>query len=519
MNSRQRSFYWKIGYVAGICVLVLVLHWLGRPATIGSTEGKGSPGGVLARLRAEHGLSEAALGEIDPASETMKLATLGMRGVAVNILWTKAHEFKMKKDWTNLSATLEQIAKLQPHFISVWKFQGWNLSYNCSVEFDDYRDRYRWVIKGINFLRDGISYNQFEPRLYWDQGWFTSNKIGKADEKVQYRRLFREDDDYHASLPLELRDPTRDNWLCGKQCFLKAIRLDTEGHEMKGMGDLIFLSDPGMCQINYAKALASDGIFGEVAQQAWARAAREWHASEGSFGSSEVETTFRDPRTGETLVIRLNDKESFIEEAESLEAELDALAPGLRDKLREEKRATLSDEERAALDVPEAQRTTDEVAAALAARRKLEVSVDEVAQRVTGKDRPKALKLARDARLARQMASYINRYRDIVNFEYWRLRCETEQTDMALAAREYIYEADQAAHLDLIAAKENYEKGLAEYRKLLDAFPELLEDEVTGEELVEVIDNYKRHLRRLEEYLPADFILQDVLDKHAKEEQ
>ncbi len=42
----------------------------------------------------------------------------------------------MKKDWTNLSATLNQLTKVQPHFISVWRFQGWTLAYNCSTEFD-----------------------------------------------------------------------------------------------------------------------------------------------------------------------------------------------------------------------------------------------------------------------------------------------------------------------------------------------------------------------------------------------
>ena len=75
-----------------------------------------------------------------------------MRGVAANILWEKAHDYHRREDWVGLKATLEQIAKLQPNFISVWVYQGWNLSYNISVEFDNYRDRYYWVIQGIKFL-------------------------------------------------------------------------------------------------------------------------------------------------------------------------------------------------------------------------------------------------------------------------------------------------------------------------------------------------------------------------------
>ncbi|NIL99325.1 MAG: hypothetical protein GTO62_20065, partial [Planctomycetales bacterium] len=71
-----------------------------------------------------------------------------MRGVAANILWEKVHRYKKRKDWTNLAAAVNQITTLQPNFISVWIFQAWNLSYNVSVEFEDVRDRYQWVIKG-----------------------------------------------------------------------------------------------------------------------------------------------------------------------------------------------------------------------------------------------------------------------------------------------------------------------------------------------------------------------------------
>ena len=135
MSDRQR-FIRKIVYACAIAALLLPLSWLSEPAT---TE---SDGGLLAQMREKHRLSQSTLGDIDPASETIKLATLGMRGVAANILWEKAHDYRKREDWVGLSATLEQIAKLQPNFISVWVYQGWNLSYNISVEFDDYRDRH-----------------------------------------------------------------------------------------------------------------------------------------------------------------------------------------------------------------------------------------------------------------------------------------------------------------------------------------------------------------------------------------
>ena len=132
------------------------------------------------------GLSQCKLGQIDPTSETIKLATFGLRGVAALVLWEKANDYKMKEDWTNFTATLNQIVKLQPHFISVWIHQAWNMSYNMSVEFDDYRERYRCVIKGINFLKQGIEYNKTEPRLNWETGWVISQKIGRSWTSINY---------------------------------------------------------------------------------------------------------------------------------------------------------------------------------------------------------------------------------------------------------------------------------------------------------------------------------------------
>ena len=71
MSPRQR-FNRKIVYACLIAALLLPLSWLSQPET---TETKG---GVLAQMRSEHQLSQAQLGEIDPASETIKLATLGI---------------------------------------------------------------------------------------------------------------------------------------------------------------------------------------------------------------------------------------------------------------------------------------------------------------------------------------------------------------------------------------------------------------------------------------------------------
>ena len=328
-----------------IAVLLMPLFWLSQPATNAVKGVQGSPGGMLARLRDQYRLSQSQLGQIDPTSVTIKLATLGMRGVAANILWEKATDFKMKKDWTNLGATLNQITKVQPNFINVWSNQAWNLSYNVSVEFDDYRQRYRWVIKGIDFLKEGIRYNERQPRLLWDLGWIISEKIGKADESKQFRKLFKEDDDFHDRDPLYPGRPLalRDNWLVGKEWFDRMIQMVDAGMSMLGKSPLIYRSSGPMCQMSYAEYLEKDGTFGEVAKGAWVGAGQEWQR----YASEEIPTSFKDEKTQEPIVIRLGEEEMKQETARKLVAQLEAIQPGLREKIVAEKRAALTAPQRA----------------------------------------------------------------------------------------------------------------------------------------------------------------------------
>lgn len=498
--SPQRSFARKIVYLIIIAVLLLPIYWLSRPATGGA---KPSPGGLLARLRSEHGLSQTQLGEIDPTSETLRLASLGLRGVAANLLWHKVNTYRMKKDWTNLSATLEQLIKLEPHFVTVWRYQAWNLSYNVSAEFDDYRKRYEWVIRGIDFLKKGIRYNEREPQLVWDLGWFIAQKIGRADESEQFRRLFRQDDEFHGSRPVQLRD----NWLVGKEWFLRAEEMvDKHGVPLR-ISPVIFYSDSPMCQMNYSEYLERDGVFGEAAKNAWRKAYNEWI----EYGNRNIPTS-----TGE--LIRLNEREMFDRMAREDAAELDRLAPGLRERIVAEKRNNLDPEERAVLEVPVQERTDEQHQLAFAVQRKLFVSHREVAQRVTGANRKKALELAEQAIEAEKQAEKVARYREVVNFEYWRRRAQFEQTDLALDARRFIYEGTKAfqEQADLPRAKEMFDQGLACWRALLDSdqFADLIDDAATGRELMETIQLYQRLLDARDEPMPEPFILQDIVDRY-----
>ena len=497
MNQRDR-FIRKIVYASIIAALLIPLSWLSQPET---TESKG---GKLAQLRTDYRLSQAQLGEIDPASETIKLATLGLRGVAVNLLWNKANEAKKHEDWTGLTAWLEQLAKLQPNFITFWKFQAWNLSYNVSVEFDDYKDRYYYVRRGIEFLEKGEQYNEDNPVLLWDLGWFIGQKIGRADEHEQYRRLFKEDDDFH---PPDRSLEERDNWLVGKEWYLDAIEsIDVKGFSIGRKSPRDVYSSPAKSTMNYAEAIEKEGSF-DKARRAWIRAAEEWR----QFGLTAIEHSF-----GEKLQLGLEPQ--LEKEVADMTAELEAMLPGVRDTLVQEKRAALTGEEREILDAPEEQLNPDQLNKRYEISGKMEITEREVAERI-GRETPEmkneALQLANRLAHRKLVLQYTKNYKRDANYDYWMTRCEFEQTDNAVTARRLMFEANNAfKEADLLTAKQLYEEGFAKWRLVIDEFPTILDDEAsTGEDILDYVKQYRRVLDQLDERLDDDFPLWEVIEK------
>ena len=79
------SFQRKIIYGLLIVVLLVPVSLISRPSAR-QPDGTLTQGGVLSRMRTENRISQASLGEVDPTSETMKLMTLGLSGVATNLL-------------------------------------------------------------------------------------------------------------------------------------------------------------------------------------------------------------------------------------------------------------------------------------------------------------------------------------------------------------------------------------------------------------------------------------------------
>lgn len=500
MNAQNSSFYRKVGYLVAMALLLVPLSWLSQPATSAAVEEGGSEGGKLAQLRTENGLSQANLGEIDPTSEALKLATLGMRGVAANVLWEKARHYQKTEDWTNLTATLEQITHLQPNFISVWRFQAWNLAYNVSVEWDDYHDRYYWIKRGIKFLENGIDKNRTETRLHWDRGWFTGNKIGRADEYMLYRQLFKEDEEMYGNRPVD----ERDNWLVAKEYFEIPINMvDTQGVPLRGMNPLLFFSEPNKCQMRYAMAIEEEGRFGEYAQRQWKIALDEWT---DKFGQRVFPTM-------EGKQIRMLDKEDFQAEIAKWQEELDALVPGLRRKTFDENLANLSEPERALFDKDPFDRTPEEEDVFVALHERVGVNDDELVQILPEDKQAAGQELLAKIKATQELIKPIEQARTILNFDYWLLRCQVEITQTALQARELLYQAAQAYDQgQLENAEDLYVESFTKWRELYDKYPELLDDGELSLEVYEQVRRYREVLRRKDiPELPDDFPLQPYM--------
>jgi hypothetical protein len=300
LTSQQR----KLAYLGGILLLLVPIIMLGLPSD------RSGAGGTLAQLRTKYELGESDLGDVDPSSTAMNLVLLGMRGVAVNLLYAEFEKQKNTKQWAEMQATTESIVKLQPHFEKVWDMNGHNLAYNTSAEWDAVPDRYYWVKAGGKFYMRGVRRNKKSTHLQYFVANVYQKKIGTADESKYYRYFFLHDpepkfkdanlqsDDQGKGLRFEedgqilmLKhhgpdpdfNPTiRDNYLVAKGEYEKACDIEDKGRRMQHILDKsLFRSMPARCQFDYAAGLQKDGKFGDITRVAWAEALSDWTTKYG----------------------------------------------------------------------------------------------------------------------------------------------------------------------------------------------------------------------------------------------
>ena len=276
LTSRQR----KLVYAGFIVALLVPIIYLGAPTSEDVVPGRKTAvsGGVLARMRIEHDLGESTLGQLDPSSAAMNLVLLGLRGPAAGVLHLQALEYQERKDWAKLKTTVDSIIKLQPHYVEIWKFQGWNLAFNVSREWDQVADRFYWVKEGIKFMQLGTKRNQTASVLFHDVGYFMGQKFGASDEKKFFRRFFVKDPDeekFGGSSDPEINPEGKDNYLVSYDWYKDANELDRK-YRIKGKTPVVARQGPSRALFDYAGAKQKEGEFDEANREAWDQAYREW---------------------------------------------------------------------------------------------------------------------------------------------------------------------------------------------------------------------------------------------------
>ncbi len=493
----KNSLFRKIAYIAGIVLLLGPLFALGSPKS-----------GMIGQLRTKYKMGQANLGKLDPTSESMRLASLGMKGIAATILWLRADYYKEEKYFDRFSATLNQIALLQPHFISVWQHQAHNLSYNVAPEFEDYRQRYEWIKKGVDYLIRGTKYNDRKPILQYDLGHYLGNKLGKADEHVQYRALYSKDIEFHKYLRdqglsgIETSalgyDQRPDNWLTGKLWFEQAVALYEAGASIKKSPHLLLSYGP-LWQMYYAEAIESEGILDSSAQFAWKQAGIEWAV----FGTKSL-YQYRQSRD----LTLLSNKLAYAE-IESLQNRFEEITVGAKEKAIESLRKGFPSTMLVVLDKPAHERTPQEDVVFENVSSRLVPNPQQIASQLPANLQLEGVELGRKIAFLKEFARETDSYRGQVNYGYWEDRAKAEQRDDMLEARRLMFEADQFINqADVKGALESYEKAWTRWAQVFARYPAMISEEV-GDDVIKSVGRYKR---LVEEDLDETFVLYDILD-------
>src|SRR5947209_8131695 len=195
-SARRRVVY--LGLILALFV-VNTFFWRGISSPL--TGGQPPQWTVQARA-AKLDLTEDTQGDPDVLGSPVRLALTGSRGLATTILWQGAIEKQKRNEWNELEFIVRSLTKLQPHFLTPWLFQSWNLSYNVSVESDRVRDKYFYISRGIELLAQGERLNKDNPDMRYWIGFYFQNKFGVSDENSTLRSLFQ-----LSCIPPEQRNP------------------------------------------------------------------------------------------------------------------------------------------------------------------------------------------------------------------------------------------------------------------------------------------------------------------------
>ena len=125
---------------------------------------------------------------VPPVVAFTTVALGSFRGLVADWLWLRSMKMQEEGNYFEMFQLASWIVKLQPRFTGATAFLAWNMAYNISVNFSDYEDRWRWVQRGIELIRDeALFYNPGDPELFKELGWIYQHKVGQdLDDANRY---------------------------------------------------------------------------------------------------------------------------------------------------------------------------------------------------------------------------------------------------------------------------------------------------------------------------------------------
>ena len=142
-------------------------------------------------IRSEARLTDTNYIENAPPMVAFVTVALGsFRGLLADILWLRTLSLQEEGQYFEMVQLANWITELQPRFTGAISYLAWNMAYNISVTCSSFEDRWRWVNKGIELIRDrALKYNPGDPILYKELGWIYQHKIGNMmdDANLYYK--------------------------------------------------------------------------------------------------------------------------------------------------------------------------------------------------------------------------------------------------------------------------------------------------------------------------------------------
>lgn len=121
---------------------------------------------ALAALAAQLFLRARRAAETPFWSEGAFAVLGGLRSIVSEVVWFRADQLQAEGRYVELSLLASTLTAMEPHTPEIWSYASWNLAYNVSVMMSSDEDRWRWVMAGIELLRDkGLPLNPGDPEL------------------------------------------------------------------------------------------------------------------------------------------------------------------------------------------------------------------------------------------------------------------------------------------------------------------------------------------------------------------